>query len=955
MATALKPLAVSLLSTLLLGFTAAAQAVQDTTTDYLYDAQGNLTQAISPLDTAGNPVLTDYLYDALDRTATITQASPAAGQQRPNIFLQHDGQGQVTQVEDPRLLATDYTIDGLGNTTALSSPDSGVSARTYDEAGNLKTTTDARGKTTAYSYDAEGRLTKLDYPAGTDTVYTYDGGPGNTNPANVGKLTQMADESGTTTYAYDSLGRLTAKVQRLTGTQTSWNRGVSYAYGSTTGTTGKGKLSSMTYPSHNRVNYTYDAAGRIAGITLNPTNANGYGTNTATTTTLLYAIKYNPTGQYYSGTWGNHTTAVPSGMGHPDDLDGRVRAYHLGNPSQGGTIRTVLYDAASRATAYTHTGTGTGAFTPGNFNQTFSYDNLGRVTGYTHASPAASQTYSYDASGNRTSTGIDPHTIDLDSNRLASTPAKAYSYDPPGNLASDGTTTYTYSDRGRLQAAQVGSAVTNYAYNGLGQRVKKIGAADTSIVQYVYDEHGHLLGEYDFYGRPLQETVYLGDMPIAVLTQAVTGTSTGSVQVDNTDTANVTAVGSWPAATAIPGYQGSNYQAHAATATTTDSFTWKVNIPAPGRYWFQARWTADATRAGNATYTVTGSDGVSTKVVDQRTNNNTWVNLGVKTITAPGQVTVRLATSGLGSVSADVVRALPSVAATSVNYVFTDHLNTPRVITRTSDNRMVWRWDSADPFGVAQPNQNPSALGTFAYNPRFPGQLYDAETGLYYNYHRTYDPRTGTYTQSDPIGLEGGINTYAYVSGNPVNAVDPLGLDEFRLYRTGMGYVISGRGSFEGGEIVGGPLDPFEFGICGLKAGVAIGAADLIIARLLAGAAKGALTIEAGGQYSASEIAAAKFMASQGRNVILRQPVGTRAGGATSDLLVNGVNYDVYTPLTTNPNRIISAIASKNSQAEGVVLDLSRTSLTSGQLGNVLQRVQGAGASNIKDIVIIGK
>jgi RHS repeat-associated protein len=119
---------------------------------------------------------------------------------------------------------------------------------------------------------------------------------------------------------------------------------------------------------------------------------------------------------------------------------------------------------------------------------------------------------------------------------------------------------------------------------------------------------------------------------------------------------------------------------------------------------------------------------------------------------------------------------LPSVAATSVNYIFTDHLNTPRVITRASDNQMVWRWDQADPFGVAPPNENPAGLGSFRYNPRFPGQLFDAETGLYYNYHRSYSPGIGGYTQSDPIGLQGGINTYAYVGGNPINAVDPLGL-----------------------------------------------------------------------------------------------------------------------------------------------------------------------------------
>ena len=74
-------------------------------------------------------------------------------------------------------------------------------------------------------------------------------------------------------------------------------------------------------------------------------------------------------------------------------------------------------------------------------------------------------------------------------------------------------------------------------------------------------------------------------------------------------------------------------------------------------------------------------------------------------------------------------------------------------------------------------DENPSGLGAFDLPLRFRGQRYDAETGLHYNYYRDFDPSLGIYKQSDPIGLRGGLNTYAYVAGQPLTAVDPYGLN----------------------------------------------------------------------------------------------------------------------------------------------------------------------------------
>jgi RHS repeat-associated protein len=107
--------------------------------------------------------------------------------------------------------------------------------------------------------------------------------------------------------------------------------------------------------------------------------------------------------------------------------------------------------------------------------------------------------------------------------------------------------------------------------------------------------------------------------------------------------------------------------------------------------------------------------------------------------------------------------------------VHADHLNTPRAIL-DGQNRMVWRW-LGSAFGQGLPEEDPDGDGKlFEYNLRFPGQYYDKETGLHYNYFRDYDPGTGRYVQSDPIGLEGGVNTYGYANQNPLAFTDALGL-----------------------------------------------------------------------------------------------------------------------------------------------------------------------------------
>lgn len=102
-------------------------------------------------------------------------------------------------------------------------------------------------------------------------------------------------------------------------------------------------------------------------------------------------------------------------------------------------------------------------------------------------------------------------------------------------------------------------------------------------------------------------------------------------------------------------------------------------------------------------------------------------------------------------------------------FFINDHLGTPQKIVNNS-GQVVWS-AAYLPFGKAQVTTE-----TVANHFRFPGQYYDAESGLHYNRHRYYDPETGRYITADPIGLEGGVNLYSYVLNNPTNRTDVNGL-----------------------------------------------------------------------------------------------------------------------------------------------------------------------------------
>jgi RHS repeat-associated protein len=140
-----------------------------------------------------------------------------------------------------------------------------------------------------------------------------------------------------------------------------------------------------------------------------------------------------------------------------------------------------------------------------------------------------------------------------------------------------------------------------------------------------------------------------------------------------------------------------------------------------------------------------------------------------------GQNNVSLSAEANGYLIADAIK-LELVednqpAPSGLFFIHNDHLGTPKWLTDTQ-GQVVWSLQPP-PFGEIHEE---IANGITLLNG-FPGQYRDSETGLSYNYYRDYDPSIGRYIQSDPIGLEGGLNTYGYVGGNPLIYIDPLGLE----------------------------------------------------------------------------------------------------------------------------------------------------------------------------------
>jgi RHS repeat-associated protein len=331
------------------------------TTSYSYDTLGNLVKQTDPLGHT-----TSYTYDANSNKTSLTDASGRT------TSYSYDADNELTKLTRPDSTVMTYTYDGNGNQTSQTNAAGQVTSYTYDPLDRLSSTTSPLGQTTSYSYDGVGNRLSLTAPSGQVTSYGYDLANELTSinysdgvtpsvsfsyTAN-GQRASMADGTGTTSYTYDSLGRLT-KVTNGAG------QAVSYSYDL------DGNLTALGYPNGKTVSRTFNAASQLTGVKDWLGNTTSFG--------------YDPNGDLTA-------EAYPNGVNTASAYDNAGQLTSITDTSGAATLASFSY---TRDNTGLVTSANTGVIPGGNENYTytplsqlgsrngapFTYDPAGNMTG----------------------------------------------------------------------------------------------------------------------------------------------------------------------------------------------------------------------------------------------------------------------------------------------------------------------------------------------------------------------------------------------------------------------------------------------------------------------------------------------------------------------------------------------------------------------------------------------
>ncbi|QZL07102.1 RHS domain-containing protein [Streptomyces sp. BHT-5-2] len=620
-----------------------------------------------------------------------------------------------------------------GRLAARRNPDGTEEAWTHDGEGNCSSYTDPLGQVTTFEYGHFEQLTARTDPDGTRHEFLHD---------TELRLQKVTNPQGLTwCYTYDAAGRLVS--------ETDFDKRVlTYTYD------GAGQLATRTNALGETIAFTRDAAGRIT-----EKNAAGY----------LTSYHHDAAGNLLQAVGPDATVTLVR------DALGRVTAETV----NGRTISTT-YDALGRQTSRT---------TPAGHTTTYSYDAAGNRTVLNSAGRVL--TSIHDAAGRETTRSFgDTFTL-------------ANVWDPTGRLSAQTLTSaispsrplqqrgYTYRDDGNLTALhdQLSGITRAFTLDPLG-RVTAVQAGDWTE-SYAYDEAGNQTHAEWPDGHPgsaaCGERTYTGTRV----------TRAGRIRYEHDALGRTTLRQKVRLSRSSESWHYTwDTEDRLTGVTTPDGTQWRYRYDPLGRRIAKERLGPDnRTVAERTDFTWDGTvlaEQVSYAPAATEAIALTWDHFGwapvaqterklvaarcpeAGTETGGGAGPVPDAASGTvpGCWPSDLSQAPQSVIDERFFLIATDLAGTPtELVSETGE--IAWRTRTTL-WGTLTWNRTATA-----YTPlRFPGQYFDDETALHYNYFRHYDPETGRYLSADPLGLEPADNPVAYVS-NPLMWIDPQGLSPY--------------------------------------------------------------------------------------------------------------------------------------------------------------------------------